>query len=238
MNDGRLPALHASCTTGLRSARLKLALTPALGSIMKIFACGLAALLLPTLAAACSPSLISPLAVMDPQARGADRFAHIVLAEVVATRSPGRIAALRAWQEQVRDVEAVNAQTAARDAQLRANFVATPGGPPLPPPEPLAPQPVLDLAIDLRVEVELFVVERFLGEGPAELQVSAGGQCGSIPKVGQQLLAFIEHNGNAHLLSRPGESGHLRFDEAYLQQVRDCTQRGDCPGQSNDRLGH
>lgn len=192
-----------------------------------IIALAMAGLSLPALA--CSPVLISPLDALQSPGPTA-RFSRIVLAEVVAARAPARLVELEQWRQEVRATAAAQQQQDELDAAPARIAAATLRGPddPLPPPPASRLiEPVLPAAVELRTEIDLFVLETIHGAHQDRLSVPAGGPCGSAPRLGQQVLVFIQSNGLAQVLQRPGEGGPQTFDDAFLDQVRACA-RGEC----------
>ncbi|MFO1496293.1 MAG: hypothetical protein U1F26_16720 [Lysobacterales bacterium] len=181
-------------------------------------------------APACSPYPMSP--------RDAARlpgyetpFTRIVLAEVLASRAPARLAELEQWRADVLKAAAERQRQAALDAESARMEAATPHDPrrPLPPPaEGPFPEPLLPRAIDLALEVDLFVLETIHGPHQDRLTVPAGGQCGSQPRPGQQVLVFIRSNGQAQLLMDARDGGAQTFDAEFLKDLRACV-RGECP---------
>lgn len=184
---------------------------------------------LPLPALACSPTLISPTDALQSPGPTA-RFPRIVLAEVIAARAPARSVELEQWRREVRAVAAAQEEQDERAAEQAKIDAATPRGPDDPPPPPPPSrliEPVLPLALELRTEIDLFVLETLYGAHEDRLSVPAGGPCGSAPRPGQQVLVFVRRDGLAHVLQRPGEGGPQTFDDAFLDQVRACA-RGDC----------
>ncbi len=179
-------------------------------------------------APACSPTLISPTDALQPPGPTA-RFARIVLAEVIAARATERTAELTQWRREVQAVALAQREQDGRFAAEDRMYAATrkAGDPPAPPPESRLLEPVLPLAIELRTELDLFVLETLYGAHQDRLSVPAGGPCGSAPGLGQQVLVFIQPNGLAHVLQRPGKGGPQTFDTAFLEHVRACA-RGQC----------
>lgn len=179
---------------------------------------------------ACSPTLISPRDALQPPGQ-AVRFAHIVIAEVVAARAPARSAELEQWRRDKRALAAAQKEEGAREAARARIQAATPRGPhdPLPPPpSSRLPEPAFPIAFALTSELDLFVLETLYGAHQDRLTVPAGGPCGGQPRLGQRVLAFVQPNGITHLMQPKGEGGAIEFDEAFLDQVRACA-RGDCP---------
>ncbi len=152
------------------------------------------------------------------------RFARIVLAEVIAARAPQRSAELEQWRADGKAVAAAQQEQDARFEEDDRIYAATreAGDPPAPPPPSRLMEPVLPLAIELRTELDLFVLETLYGAHQDRLSVPAGGPCGSEPRLGQQVLVFIQPNGLAHVVERPVKAGSRTFDPAYLDQVRAC----------------
>jgi hypothetical protein len=173
-------------------------------------------------AQACSPGLISPLEALRLPGPPA-RFAHVVLAEVIGARAPARLAELEAWRRQNQALVAGQLQ---EQAEVAAKHAADPTR--VPAATDRVVELVLPTAFELQTELDLFVLENLLGPVQERLRVPAGGPCGSAPRLGQQVLVFVEPSGIAHLMQRPGEGGPVTFDDAYLDQVRACA-RGDCP---------
>lgn len=181
-------------------------------------------------APACSPTILSPQDALQPPGPAA-RFTRIVLAEVVAARAPERLAELEQWRAEVRAVAEQQRRQDARDAAQAKVDAATPRGPhqpPPPPPESRLLVPPLPPVIDLRTELELFVLETLHGPHQDRLSVPAGGPCGSQPRPGQQVLAFIRPDGLAHVLQTRRDGGAQTFDEQFLEDLRACA-RGGCP---------
>ncbi len=181
-------------------------------------------------AAACSPVLLSPRdAVLSPGP--ATRFTRIVLAEVVASRAPARLAELEQWRADVLEVAAERRRQEALEAE-RARIHATtprdPRAPVPPPPESPLPDPILESPFELRIELDLFVLETIHGPHQDRLSVPAGGQCGNQPRPGQQVLVFIRPDGLAHVLQSARDGGAVTFDQQFLDDVRACA-RGECP---------
>ncbi len=181
-------------------------------------------------AAACSPVLLSPRDAV-PSPGPATRFTGIVLAEVVASRAPARLAELEAWRADVlrvaderRRQEALEAER----ARIRAAKPHDPREPVPPPPESPLPDPILAGHFDLRIELDLFVLETIYGPHRDRLSVPAGGQCNNQPRPGQQVLVFIRPDGLAHVLQTARDGGSLTFDQQFLDDVRACA-RGECP---------
>ncbi len=178
-------------------------------------------------AVACSPSLvsISPLDAMGPTS--VLKFSRVVLAEVVGTSaSDFRLAKLQAWRSKSLASAAVQVQAKARYAELVAS--ATKEGREIPPPLPPLPGLLKERQDQMPVIVDLFVLENLIGAPAEQIRVTAGGQCGSFPQVGQEVLVFIEENGLTHLLQRSADGGPYPFDEKYLDKVRACA-KGNCP---------
>lgn len=180
---------------------------------------------IPLPAQTCSPASISPRDAMQSPGP-TSRFTRIVLAEVIGVRAPERSAELTRWREEVRAVAVAQQEQDARTAAQAKIDAAAPHGPNDPPPPPPEPsrlmEPVLPSPVELRTELDLFVLETLYGAHQDRLSVPAGGPCGSEPRLGQQVLVFLLPNGFAHVLERPVRERSLLFDPAYLDQVRAC----------------
>ena len=183
---------------------------------------------MPLLAQACSPVLMSPEDALQAPGPTA-RFARIVLAEVIAARAPARISELERWRKEMHEDAAAQKLEEVRYARDQIDAAAQwkPGDPPLPPPPSPMPGAVLPVAVELRTELDLFVLETLYGAHQDRLTVPAGGPCGSEPRLGQEVLVFMYANGAAHVLSRAGGGGAQNFDAKFLEQARACA-RGAC----------
>lgn len=172
----------------------------------------------------CSPVVISPRDAI--QAPGPTlRFERIVLAEVIALRATSRIPQLEQWRAEMRAVAAAQALADEREAErarINASRTRAPHEPPPPPPESRLVEPALILAYQQPVALDLFVLETLFGVHQDRLSVPEGGPCGSVPRVGQQVLVFLRPDGIAHVVQQPSREWALDFDPAYLARVRAC----------------
>lgn len=186
----------------------------------------------PLPAPACSPTLITARDALQPPGPSA-RFERIVYAEVIGLRAPQRPAELERWRQQVREVAAAQALQDEHEAAQAKAAAATPRGPyepPPPPPPSRMIEPVIPLAHGQPVALDLFVLETLYGAHEGRISVPESGPCGSQPRLGQQVLVYIERTGPVHVMQHPRREGSLDLDPRYLQQVRACAQGklGEC----------
>lgn len=180
---------------------------------------------------ACQPAIVGIDELLDGQARAQQRFSRIAMVEVVATQAQARrLNEFAAWRAEMRQALAERVGSEERQRQLDASWKPIPGGPPKPPPESPFPLPLMMPNVDPVADIRAEVFEYLLGTGPLQVEFPLGGQCGRIPAVGEQLLAFYLQSGGVLVLPPP--DGRRRFEDALIERIRGCMQEGVCQSRS------
>lgn len=157
-------------------------------------------------AMACSPGMVTPWRHLGETGEGLKDYRRIVWAEVVALEAPARRRELQEWRDWVQQSAELQADSEARYAALKAEWVQKPDGPPLPPPEAFVdglgdPPPSVQVTGDATLQV----IEALHGDDPgSSLNIPVGGHCGALPQLGDRLLVFVRFNGSTGFFRRAG----------------------------------